>query len=214
MTIYDDGRLYDWLTLALTGGRNVRLKARLMAQLGIYDGAAVLDWGCGTGAGLKLLARQQFRGVYHGIEIHAGMLRRALPRVPRNGDITCHFVLRHGFGVTLAEPADFAFAFHSLGVLPPDRFVDGIEEIWRNLKPHARLLLTDMCEPRPQAEQRGNIHGRMGTWVARRIFGQDFSGKLLPTVERYFEPLSYEQEPGTLAFAFCGQRRATPLVEA
>jgi ubiquinone/menaquinone biosynthesis C-methylase UbiE len=201
------GRVYESLTGLLTFGRVDRFKRAALAKLGIQPGQCVLDWGCGTGISSQLvLPFLQDRGEIHGVEISPHMLKLAVARSQPNADLRYTFTLRAGFDLQLARPADAAIACHTLGVLPADLTEEGVREVYRNLKPAARIMITDMYIP----EASGIIsttHARVTRFVAEKIYRQDFSGTLLNVVQRYFTTIDLQFHPGLMAFAFIGERK-------
>jgi ubiquinone/menaquinone biosynthesis C-methylase UbiE len=205
------GWTYDTVCRLLTLGRVDAFKREMLVHLNLCPGNRVLDWGCGTGWSTRLVAAQlQGRGHVHAVDIAPAMMQRAVARTPLTAGVVFEFVLRQGFDLRLSEPADAAVAFHTLGVLRADDFAHGVEEIWRNLEPDGRLLVTDMYRPK----SRRRLHQAwfaLTRSVSSRVFGQEFSGTLLPTLERFFDRELLTHRPDLSAYAFLGQRRDSPL---
>lgn len=210
MRIYDiGGRAYEWLILALTLGQEERFKRQAVARLGIRPGNHVLDWGCGTGLGTRLvLPHLRGRGRIHGIDLSSAMIRRARNRIRSSPELDVQFLVRTGFEARLPAPADAAMASYSLGVLPPEKFDAALREIWTNLKPDGRLLIVDMYVP-PATTFFERTFQSLNRFVSVRVFHQDFSQTLLPAAERWFDRLEMRYHAGLMAFAFIGRRRET-----
>jgi ubiquinone/menaquinone biosynthesis C-methylase UbiE len=138
------------------------------------------------------------------------MIGRAEKRFTSTDELRFHFELREGFGLQLPAPADVAVASYSLGVLPPEKFPEALEEIWRNLAPGGRLLILDQYLP----EARG-FFVRIYQWfykvISDKIYHQDWSNRVAPVAERYFERTHYEYRENLFTYAWIGTRRAKPL---
>lgn len=201
------GRLYESVTGLLTFGRVDRFKRAAMSKLGIQPGQRVLDWGCGTGISSRLaLSFLQGRGEIHGVEISPHMLKLAVARARPSADLRFTFTLREGFDLQLAEPADAAIACHTLGVLPAELTEEGVREVYRNLKPGARILITDMYTPEATGVV-SSTNTKVTRFVAEKMYRQNFSGTLLRVAQRYFTTIELEYNPGLMAFAFIGERK-------
>jgi ubiquinone/menaquinone biosynthesis C-methylase UbiE len=201
------GRIYESLTSLLTFGRVDRFKRMAMSKLGIQPGQRILDWGCGTGISSQLaLSFLEGRGEVHGVEISPGMLKLAVARSRPTAELGFTFTLRTGFDLQLVKLADHAIACHTLGVLPGALTEEGVREVYRNLKPGARIMFTDMYIPDASGVV-SNTNNRVTRFVAEKIYRQDFSGTLLEVVQRYFTTIELEYNPGLMAFYFIGERK-------
>ncbi len=201
------GRVYESLTGLLTLGRVDRFKRAALGKLGIQPGQRILDWGCGTGISSRLvLPFLENRGEIHGVEISPQMLKLAVARSRPSADLRYTFTLREGFDLQLARPADAAIACHTLGVLPAELTEEGVREVYRNLKPAARILITDMYTPDVSGVV-STTQSRVTRFVAEKIYRQNFSGTLLSVAQRYFTTIDLQYHPGLMAFAFIGQRK-------
>jgi len=201
------GRIYESLTGLLTFGRVDRFKRAAMAKLGIQPGQRILDWGCGTGISSRLaLLLLVGRGEIHGVEISPHMLKLAVARSRPTADLRFTFTLREGFDLQLAELADHAIACHTLGVLPGNLTEEGVREVYRNLKPGARIMITDMYTPDTSGVV-SSTYNKVTRFVAEKIYRQDFSGTLLAVLRRYFTTIELEYNPGLMAFYFIGERK-------
>jgi ubiquinone/menaquinone biosynthesis C-methylase UbiE len=205
------GRTYDAVCRVLTLGRVDEFKREMIAHLGVCSGDRVLDWGCGTGWSTRLVAAcLQGSGHIHAVDVAPAMMQRAVARTSSTVGVVHEFVLRQGFNLRLSEPADAVVAFHTLGVLPAEDFSCGVEEIWRNLKPDGRLLVTDMYRPRSR-HRLHNAWFALTQAVSARVFRQDFSAQLLPTLERFFDRELLVRRPDLSAYGFLGRRRDAPV---
>lgn len=208
MRVYQyGGRIYESLTYLLTLGRVDRFKRDAIAKLGIQPGQRILDWGCGTGISSRLALRHLAgRGEIHGVEISPHMLKLAVARSRPTADLRFTFTLRAGFDLQLAEPADAAIACHTLGVLPAELTEQGVQEVYRNLRPGARIMITDMYTPDASGVVSAT-NSKVTRFVAEKMYRQNFSGTLLSVAQRYFTTIDLQYNSGMMAFAFIGERR-------
>lgn len=112
------------------------------------EGRRILDAGCGSGFGTKLLSRRFRPGLLHGFDLMPEQIERARSRCPeaelRVGDITA-----------IAEPDgsfDAVFVFGILHHVPEWR--QALREIFRVLAPGGVLLVEE-------------LHGRTAEWADR-----------------------------------------------
>ena len=211
MGLYDvNGRVFDALVLLFTFGSEEKLKARTIQRLGLEPGHTVLDWGCGTGLSTRLIEQHLRAGKIYAVDSAPAMMGRAVAQSQLRAGLDLRFVLANGVEIDLPEKVDAAVACYSLGVLPPERFEDGVRAIWRSMNDGARLAVveTRIVAPKTRLD---HIHHWLRKTVLRQFFEDKCSDNLLPTIERYFEPIEIEDVPELNAVAFVGKRRSAPV---
>lgn len=120
---------------------------------------AVLDLPCGTGQGFNDLAPRCRRLV--GVDLSAGMLRRARQRAGQHGWTHLHLVQRDVHALTPADlggSIDRLHVFLGLSTFP--RWQAAFEHLWQLLAPGGRCVIVDV-----HAERLG-LQGRMVNLVA------------------------------------------------
>jgi len=209
MGIYDvNGRIFDALVYLFTFGTEETLKERTIKRLGLQPGNTVLDWGCGTGLSTRQIEQHLQSGRIYAIDSSPAMMGHAVAQSQLRNALELRFILANGVDVDLPEKVDAAVACYSLGVLPPDRFEDGVAAIWRSMNDGGKLAVveTKIAQPKSSLD---HIHHWVRRTVLRWLFKDECSDNLLPTIERYFKPIEIEDVPALNAVAFVGKRRSS-----
>lgn len=154
-------RRYDHLAWAYPGvellfGLRPSLRRNAVARLGSVAGGTVLEVGCGTGRNLPDLVKAVGpSGHVHGVDVSAGMLRRAGAVRQRHGwtNVTLH---QHDAAtVELPTTLDAVLFSLSYSVLPQQSVTLG--RVWERLRPGGHLVIMDAGLPP------GPL-GRLGRW--------------------------------------------------
>jgi ubiquinone/menaquinone biosynthesis C-methylase UbiE len=206
------GFFYDALIYLLTQGKEESIKRQAILQLGVRPGDTLLDWGCGTGLSLKqALPCLEGRGRVFAVDASASMLKAATGRFQPTHDLEFAYLLRAGYRISLPFQANVAVASYSLGVTGVKDYSSVLEDIRDHLCPKGRLLVIDQYvpEPRTRSERLRNL---VHTYVGSRMFHQDFSGKLLATLQKLFTTVHLEFYPDILAYSWIGMK--TDAVES
>lgn len=216
MGLYDvNGRIFDALVFIFTFGSEEKLKERAIRRMGLEPGNTVMDWGCGTGLSTRLVEQHLQTGRIYAVDSSPAMMARAVAQFRLRDGLELRFILANGVDVGLPEKVDAVVASYSLGVLPPDRTEDGVKAIWRSMNEGAKLAVieTRISEPRTRVD---HVHHWVRKKILRHFFEDECSVDLLPTIERYFEPVDIEEVPSLNAVAFVGKRRSVviPAAEA
>lgn len=154
---------YRWQRHVYDLSRKYYLLGRdgLIRELGVPEGGAVLEIGCGTGRNLALTARRYRNCRLHGLDISSEMLRSARRTVPEallaQGDAT-GFDAASLFGRTVF---DRIFMSYTLSMIPD--WQAAIGQAARLLVPGGRLHIVDFG----QQERLPPWFGRMlRAWLA------------------------------------------------
>lgn len=130
----------------MSPSRPRRRNAEVLAALGPWRGARVLDAGCGTGALLGWLLRQGARPV--GLDPEPGNLVAARGRAP---DVP--LVAGRGEAMPFADAAfDVVVWFNALHHVPAPHMDDALVESLRVLAPEGRLLVVEPLAEGPWFE--------------------------------------------------------------
>jgi ubiquinone/menaquinone biosynthesis C-methylase UbiE len=146
-------RSYELFTEAGFLGRRTRVFDRLVALSGAKPGQRVLDVGCGTGFFARRIAQAVGpKGAVVGVDPSQPMLDYAEQHAPDN----CSFV-NAGAEDLPFDDASFDVVVSSLAFhhFPVDRRADGVNEIFRVVRPGGRLFVADFSPP----------SGRVVNWI-------------------------------------------------
>jgi ubiquinone/menaquinone biosynthesis C-methylase UbiE len=130
-------RYYDWLATA-PGVQSWR--ARSVDALALDPGDTVVEMGCGTGANFPhLRERVGPEGCVVGVDLTAGMLRRARERVDREGWANVHLVQGDATDPPIEGPVDAVLATFVVGMFADPR--PAVEHWVDLLAPGGRIAL-------------------------------------------------------------------------
>lgn len=122
-----------------------KVQRRIIKEMAPGEDAFVLDVGCGTGEGIRYLARRVKRGLLGGLDLSPRMIEAARDKLGDRPGID----LRVGDAEDLPWPNshfDLAMSTFTIHHFPhPDR---ALAEIARVLKPKGQLFLADLIFPR------------------------------------------------------------------
>jgi ubiquinone/menaquinone biosynthesis C-methylase UbiE len=142
-------RLYDWMALGYTFGREGRLRERTLEAAGIAAGEQVLDVGCGTGT-LTLAAKRRVgaNGSVRGVDASPEMIARARTKAERGG-VPVTFEIVQAQSLPFPD-ATFDVVLCSLALhhLPGDARARALTEMRRVLKPDGRVLIVEFSRER------------------------------------------------------------------
>jgi len=156
-------RLYDFLILILTRGRDRAYREDLLDLAGVGPGQRVLDIGCGTGTqAIAALQRVRPGGTVVGVDISARMLDAARRKAARRGlDIAFHRADAAAlpFGDGAFDVVTITTVLH---MVPESRRKECLREARRVLVPGGRLLLIDYAGGVDERRHLSARHGRHG----------------------------------------------------
>jgi ubiquinone/menaquinone biosynthesis C-methylase UbiE len=160
-TLHRWAKYYDKLVGIISLGREKRFRRAAIDLVEIEAGMSILDVGCGTGS-LTIEARQQMgaEGMVAGLDPSSNMINLARQKAEKTG-------LEIDFQVGVIEQINypdksFDLVLSSLMMhhLPGDLKGDGLQEVYRVLKPGGRLLIVEI-DP-GDFSLVSLIHGRSG----------------------------------------------------
>jgi demethylmenaquinone methyltransferase/2-methoxy-6-polyprenyl-1,4-benzoquinol methylase len=158
---------YDFITRALSFGRDTSWKRDLVASLPSCESPLCLDLACGTGGITFLLARKYPRGLIVGLDITEPMLERARQR---NTFGNVRFLNQDMGGLEFpAGTVDIVTGGYALRNAPDLEVT--VQEIHRVLKPHGMAAFLDFSKPG------GRFAQRLEYWILKVWTG--FWGTLL-----------------------------------
>jgi ubiquinone/menaquinone biosynthesis C-methylase UbiE len=113
----------------------------LRKMAGRFDGARVLEVGCGRGVGLQILLEQFGAGQVYGVDLDPLQVRRAQRRFAGDGRV----VLASGSVDSLPFPNEYFDAIFDFGILHHVvNWQAGVAEIQRVLKPSGLFLFEEV----------------------------------------------------------------------
>jgi ubiquinone/menaquinone biosynthesis C-methylase UbiE len=123
-----------------------QLRQRAALRLGLKPGDRVLEIGCGTGRNFPYLRRQVGpTGMVYGVDLSAGMLRRAREMCRREGWNNVDFTQCDAAQYIAAEPLDGILFGLSYNTMPHHLTV--LKNAWKQLRPGGRLVIVDAKLP-------------------------------------------------------------------
>jgi ubiquinone/menaquinone biosynthesis C-methylase UbiE len=142
-------RLYDWMALGYTFGREGRLRERTLDAAGITAGEQVLDVGCGTGT-LTLAAKKRVgaKGSVRGVDASPEMIARAKTKAEQDG-VPVIFETAAAQSLPFPDAAfDVVLCSLALHHLPEGARATALAEMRRVLKPDGRVLIVEFSRER------------------------------------------------------------------
>ena len=142
-------RLYDWMALGYTFGREGRLRERTLDAAGITAGEQVLDVGCGTGT-LTLAAKKRVGadGSVRGVDASPEMIARARTKSEQGG-MPVIFEVAAAQSLPFPDAAfDAVLCSLALHHLPENARATALAEMRRVLKPDGRVLIVEFSRER------------------------------------------------------------------
>lgn len=159
---------YDLLNHVLSAGVDKRWRRICVGELGLREGAHVLDLCTGTGDLLieALLSHESNRGI--GIDLSGEMLSRGLEKLRRRG-LGCRSALALGDAERLPfREGVFDAAMVAFGIRNVGEVVGALKEVHRALRPGGRLAVLEFQIPRGLL---GSLYRFYFTRVLPRIGG-------------------------------------------
>ena len=142
-------RLYDWMALGYTFGREDHLRERTLDAAGITAGEQVLDVGCGTGT-LTLAAKKRLgaNGSVWGVDASPEMIARARTKSEQGG-MPVIFEVAAAQSLPFPDAAfDAVLCSLALHHLPENARATALAEMRRVLKPDGRVLIVEFSRER------------------------------------------------------------------
>jgi demethylmenaquinone methyltransferase/2-methoxy-6-polyprenyl-1,4-benzoquinol methylase len=140
------------------------LRRKAVARLGLSRGDSVLDIGCGTGVNFPYLRDAVGpTGRIYGVDISAGMLRKAKARREANGWDNIELSERDVVDYTAPAPLDGVLFSLSYNTMPHHSAV--LRHVWRQLRPGGRLVIMDAKLPPGWA---GRLILPFSLWLMKR----------------------------------------------
>lgn len=132
---------YDKFIKVVVPEQQVKLKVLELADLGIHD--KLLDFGCGTGTLLKLLAEQNTKVNAYGIDIDERMLRVARTKLQDVG--TPEKIVKYAggelpFASNFFDTVVSSWVFHHL---TDEQKLEAFSQILDKLKPGGKFIVAD-----------------------------------------------------------------------
>lgn len=169
---------YDLVNRIMTGRLDVRWRRRAVRDLGLADGATVVDLACGTGDFCRELNGRGLRAI--GMDLSMGMLAAARTDAPLAQADALDLPLPDASvdGVTCG------FALRNFVAIPP--FLD---EVARVVRPGGRIAFVEVAEPTNPLVRFGHgvYFGRIVPLVGRLLSDAD-AYRYLPRSVAYLPP--------------------------
>ena len=122
-----------------------RVRRQVRALVGESPGGATLEVGCGSGATLADLARDNPTGRTAGVDLAPGMVKAARRRLARAGLEQADVELGDASGLDFEDASlDTVTSSYVLDILPTERIVATLQELFRVLKPGGRVVLVNV----------------------------------------------------------------------
>lgn len=165
-------RMAGWYRLAEPAvALPIGLRRRAVARLALQDGDTVFEVGCGTGRNLRLLRDcVGSTGEVVGVDVSSGMLARARRLVSRHRWSNVRLIQQDAAALALDTEMNAALFSLSYSVLPDRDAV--LDNVWRMLRPGARLVVMDAGLPESRL---GRALTGFGELVARTFPGDPYS---------------------------------------
>ncbi len=122
-----------------------RVRRQVRELLGESPGGTTLEVGCGSGAMLADLARDNPTGRTVGLDLAPGMVKASRRRIARAGLDQTDVALCDASGLAFGDASlDAVTSSYVLDILPTERIVASLEEFFRVLKPGGRVVLVNV----------------------------------------------------------------------
>ncbi len=122
-----------------------RVRARVRELVATRPGGTTLEVGCGSGAMLADLARDNPQGRTVGVDLAPGMVKAARRRVARAGLERAEVALGDAEGLDFEDSSlDVVTSSYVLDILPRERILTSLEEFLRVLKPGGQVVLVNV----------------------------------------------------------------------
>ena len=155
-----EARHYDLLMNVVTGGTYPLFIRRVVRDMGLQPGEAVLDLGSGTGRNALLMARHLGpTGRVLGLDIGDEMLAQAKRRERTRPDVAFRKLRIEG-PLPFDGEFDAAFISFVLHGFVQEARLRIVENVYRALRPGGRFLILDYQEQEPDKE----------SWPVRLVF--------------------------------------------
>jgi S-adenosylmethionine-diacylgycerolhomoserine-N-methlytransferase len=175
---------------------------RLIREMELPKGAAVIEVGCGTARNLIRIARLYPTARLYGLDASTEMLKTAAAAVERAG-LADRVILKHAYAEDLSpslfnrtEPFDAAIFSYSLSMIPD--WNQALRAAGAALKPEGRLHIVDFGD----LGRAGPVRSLLRRWLA--LFHVEPREELLGSLERRAPGSALRTLPLRYAFLFSG----------